>query len=351
MKFIESHSFDPYYNLSFEEYIFKMLPIEDETSYVSLWQNSPAVIIGRNQNARAEINEDYLEQNNVALVRRITGGGAVYHDLGNINFSFVGRGDKIDFKSYYKPIVAALRRMGLPAELSGRNDVTIEGKKVIGASQAVWKGRILSNGCILYDVALGHLAQALKPREIKLKSKGVKSVRARVANISEFLIARAHREAAEREFEVRGISTADVGSFKRLLLQEIFKEFGQEPVEYVLNDEDRTKILQIKNSRFGLDSWNWGAELKRTHHAEARMDCGLVEIYFDLKDGRMRSVKICGDFFGTGDVKEVEGALEGEEPSIDAVREAILSKGLDLREFLGAAADMDSFCSLVQDAR
>ena len=154
MKFLESHSNDPYYNLSFEEYIFKNLPLDKE-EYVYLWINDPSIIIGRNQNAYAEINEDYVNEHNLKVCRRITGGGAVYHDLGNLNFSFVTKTkghERIDFKQYYIPIVNALKAIGIDAELSGRNDITIDGKKCIGSSQSVYNHRVLSNGCILFNV-------------------------------------------------------------------------------------------------------------------------------------------------------------------------------------------------------
>ncbi len=307
MLYVESHSFDPEYNLSFEEYLFKYLPLEEE-EYVTLWQNGPAVIIGKNQNAWAEINRDYIEANEVKVVRRITGGGAVYHDLGNLNFSFVTKDQakgKIDFSIYYKPIVAALRAMGVEAELSGRNDITVDGKKVIGASQSIWKGRVLSNGCILFDVKMESLASALNVRPEKLVTKGIASVKARVTNIKPYL----------------GMEK-DVDDFKALLLKEIFRQFGEEPREYKLTEKDRQEILKIKESRFGRKEWNWGQSPKGSFSNGAKFPFGWVEISTNIVGGKLKDVVILGDFFGTEDVAEISKALEGadyDKKSIEAV--------------------------------
>lgn len=330
MKYIESHSYDPHYNLAFEEYIFKYLPLDDG-GYVTLWQNGPAVIIGKNQNAWAEINEKYLEDNDVKLIRRITGGGAVYHDLGNLNFSFItkdkGQG-KIDFKAYYEPIVAALRALGAPAELSGRNDITVDEKKVVGASQSIWGGRVLSNGCILFDVKMENLAQALTVRPEKLKSKGVSSVRARVSNIKPYV-------GEDKTVE----------DFKALLLKEIFKAFGEEMQEYVLTEEDIKGIEKIKNERFGLRSWNWGKSPKGSHKKSVKFPYGFVELSFDVVGGKLENFIIQGDFFGTKDVVEIAEALNGVEYEKHAVAKALES--FDLVPYLGAGSTAEDFVELM----
>lgn len=330
MKYIESHSYDPHYNLAFEEYIFKYLPLDDG-GYVTLWQNGPAVIIGKNQNAWAEINEKYLEEHDVKLIRRITGGGAVYHDLGNLNFSFITKDKvqgKIDFKLYYEPIVAALRALGAPAELSGRNDITVDEKKVVGASQSIWGGRVLSNGCILFDVKMENLAQALTVRPEKLKSKGVSSVRARVSNIKPYV-------GEDKTVE----------EFKQLLLREIFKAFGEEPVEYVLTEEDKKGIEKIRAERFGLRSWNWGKSPKGTHKKAIKFPYGFVELSFDIVGGKIQDMEIQGDFFGTEDVTEIANALSG----VDYERKAVLAaiRSFAPAPYFGAGATHDDLIDLM----
>ena len=297
MKYLESHSNDPQYNLSFEEYIFKNLPLEEE-EYVYLWINDPSIIIGRNQNAYAEINEDYVIEHNLKVCRRITGGGAVYHDLGNLNFSFVTKTkghDRIDFKQYYIPIVNALKAIGIDAELSGRNDITIDGKKCIGSSQSVYNHRVLSNGCILFNVQLEELAKALNVRKEKLASKGVKSVRARVTNIAPYL-------------EDKNLSTED---FKAILLKEIFKQFDEEPKEYVLSEEELQGVKEIYDSRFSMDAWNYGKKPVGEVIQYRKFPAGFVELAYDLDNGKIRNLYINGDFFGKEDVEEIREKLEG----------------------------------------
>lgn len=319
MLYVESHSFDPEYNLSFEEYLFKYLPL-DENEYVTLWQNAPAVIIGKNQNAWAEINREYIEANDVKVIRRITGGGAVYHDLGNLNFSFITKDratGKIDFSLYYKPIVAALQAMGVDAELSGRNDITVDGKKVIGASQSIWKGRVLSNGCILFDVKMESLAAALNVRPEKLVTKGIESVRARVTNIKPYLG-----------------EDKDVDDFKALLLKEIFKQFGEEPKEYKLTEHDHQEILKIKESRFGRKEWNWGQSPSGSFSNGVKFPFGWVEISTDIVSGKLKGVKILGDFFGTEDVGEIANALEGTTYDKKSIEEVLNT--FDLTKYFGA---------------
>ena len=330
MKYLESHSFDPEYNLSFEEYIFKNLPLDDGEEYVYLWQNDNAVIIGKNQNAWAEINEEYIEENDVKLIRRITGGGAVYHDLGNLNFSFItkdkGTG-KIDFSTYYKPIVEALRKIGAPAELSGRNDISVEGKKVIGASQSIFQNRVLSNGCILFDVEMENLAKALKVRPEKLVSKGVSSVKARVTNIKPYL-------GEDKKVE----------DFKEILLKELFSQVGEEPEEYILTPDDLKKIEEIKEKRFGKREWNWGKSPKGTFENGVKFPYGWVEISFDITKGKIENLKILGDYFGTKDTKEIEEALENVDYDKKEIAKTL--ENFNIKDYFGQAAETKDIVDL-----
>lgn len=330
MKFVESHSYDPEYNLSFEEYIFKYLPLEDGEEYVYLWQNDKSVIIGKNQNAWAEINEEFLEKTGTKIVRRITGGGAVYHDIGNLNFSFItkdkGEG-KIDFSIYYKPIVEALIKLGAPAQLSGRNDITVDGKKVVGASQSIWKGRVLSNGCILFDVKMENLSQALNVRPEKLVSKGVSSVKARVSNIKPYI-------GDDKTIE----------DFKALLMKELFEQVGQEPVEYHLTEEDLKKIEEIKEKRFGNKEWNWGKSPKGTFKNGTKFPYGWVELNFNVNHGKLEEVKILGDYFGTEDTKDLEAALEGIDYNKEEIHK-VLEK-FDLKPYFGKLCQEEEILSL-----
>ena len=189
MLFIDNKGItNPQINLAIEEYVLRNLG-EDE-SYLLFYINEPSIIIGKNQNTIEEINTDYVESKGIKVVRRLSGGGAVYHDFGNLNFSFITKddGDSFhNFKKFTEPVVQALKKMGINAELSGRNDLMVEGRKISGNAQFSTKGKMFSHGTLLFNSEMDHIVSALKVRKDKIESKGIKSVRSRVANISEFL--------------------------------------------------------------------------------------------------------------------------------------------------------------------
>lgn len=319
MKYLETHSHEADYNLAFEEYCFRYLPLENE-EYVILWNSHPSILIGKNQNAYQEINEKYVRENNVKVVRRITGGGAIYQDFENINFSFITKtkeNEKLDFKRYYIPIVNALKKIGVDAELSGRNDVTIDGKKCIGASQSVWQGRVVSDGSILFDVKLEELSKALNVRREKLESKGVKSVRSRVTNIKPYL--------------KRDLSVMD---FKAELLKAIFELENKQPVEYKLSEEELAGVRKIYEERFSRVEWNYGASPDAQYSHYERFPIGSVEIYFNVINAKIEDLKIHGDFFGTEDAGEIEKLLNGCEYNSKKITEKLAN--IDLHPYFGA---------------
>ena len=187
MLYIRNETTNPFYNLAMEEYLFNL---NDKTDYLLLWRNEPTIVIGKHQNTIEEINSDYVREKQIHIVRRITGGGAVYHDLGNLNYSLIIKSDYeggYDFRKFTLPIVKALERLNIKAEQSGRNDITIDGKKFSGNAQFVSKGKLLHHGTLLFDSEMEELAKALKVSKDKIESKGIKSVRSRVTNIKEFL--------------------------------------------------------------------------------------------------------------------------------------------------------------------
>lgn len=324
MQFLETYSTDPEYNLAFEAYCFQHLPVQND-SYFFLWINSPAIIIGKNQNAYAEINIDYVNKHNIKVVRRITGGGAVYHDLGNLNFSFIEASPdskKIDFKKYYSYIITAFRELGLPAELSGRNDITINGKKCVGASQAIRNNRTLSNGCILFDVKLDELAKALTVRPEKLQAKGVKSVSARVGNLI---------GALDRPITIE--------AFKRHLLNSIFKQRGEVPHEYQLSAEELAGVKKIYDERFSLKSWNYGKSLTAQCHNYRYFPHGAIEVFFDVEKGCLQNVSILGDFFSIADLNELEQQLIGTPYEAETLKKKF--ETVDLEKYFGPMSSDD----------
>ena len=230
MKFLRNPSTDPHYNMSFDEYCLQRLPSDDNVFY--LWQNRPSVIIGHNQDAFREVNLDYLERNGIVLARRVTGGGAVYHDLQNLNYSIVGRRPRVEV------IVEALRSLGVPAELTGRNDIFVEGRKVSGYARSVYQQRELIHGTLMYDVDIEALTRALDTPESKLNRKGVASVRSRVTNLKDYLPD--IKDIARLQGELHSILACGDG-------------------EMVLDEEAYKWIEERRAQKFASPEWIYGA--------------------------------------------------------------------------------------------
>ena len=315
MKYIENNSTDPHYNLAFEEYIFKNLDKED---FVLLWRNGPSIIVGKNQNTIEEINMDYVKDNKINVVRRVTGGGAVYHDLGNLNFSFITKAQSnlIDFKTYNIPIVKALEKLGVDCEFSGRNDIVIDGKKFSGIAQSIIKERVLNHGTLLFDSKLDTLSKALNVKRDKIESKGVKSVSSRVTNIKPY---------------VR--DDIDVLEFKELLLINIFEYFNQ-PVEiYELSHEDKEGVQRMVDEKYGTWEWNFGYSPEFNYKGYERFEGGGVDVRLHVVKGRIENCKVYGDFFGKGDIKDLEDKLRGAKYDKSEINELLENVSID--EYLG----------------
>lgn len=321
MKYIESFSNNPYYNLAFEEYCFKNLPRDED--FVYLWINTPTIVVGKNQNTIEEINVDYTKENSIDVVRRITGGGAVYQDLGNLNFSIftnvIGK-EKIDFGQINIPILKSLEKFGIMAELSGRNDLTLEGKKISGIAQSVWKKRILNHGTILFDTDLSVLSDALNVKADKIESKGVKSVRSRVTNIKPYM-------------------TEDISilEFKDMLLKHIFKYNEEDPIEYKLNKQQLEEIQLLFESRYNNWEWNYGKSPDFGWKSYKRFPSGSIELRLEIKSGFIEEAKIYGDFFGTKDVSALEEILKGIKYDKESI-ESVLNE-VKISDYFGAISE------------
>jgi lipoate---protein ligase len=305
MLFIDNKGItDPRINLAIEEYALKNLDINE--TYLLFYINEPSIIIGKNQNSIEEINTEYVESNGIHVVRRLSGGGAVYHDLGNLNYSFITKDDGDSFHNFRKftePVIAALKQMGVNAELSGRNDILAEGRKISGNAQFSTKGRMFTHGTLLFNSEMDHIVSALRVKKDKIESKGIKSVRSRVANISEFLSGK-----------------VDIEEFRSSLLRFIFQ--GEEVTEYVLTEEDWEKIHQLAKERYQNWDWNYGKSPKFNLQHSHRFPVGQIDVRLDVEKGVIENCKIYGDFFGVGDVSDIENKLKGvryEKGELEAV--------------------------------
>ena len=290
MRYIKNPSTNPYYNMAFDEYCLESLPIDKPVFY--LWQNRPAVIVGFNQEVNTEVNLDYLKENGIDLVRRVTGGGAVFHDLGNLNYTIVGRSEDLerDYPEYASIMAKALQSLGVPATLSGRNDILVEGRKVSGFAKRVCKNRLMVHGTLMYNVDVDVLTKVLNPSNTKLQSKGIASVRSRVANLCDYLPEIPNIQIfSNRLEEILSCNNADT--------------------EYQLSDTDLANIQLLTDKKFATWEWNYGRSPKATLTHSSRLACGTVEIHLTLTENRISSCRFGGDFLGNLPATDLESAL------------------------------------------
>lgn len=293
MIYLESHSTDPYFNLALEEYVFERM--DRNESYFMLWQNENTIVVGKYQNTAEEIDQEYVRANGIRVARRLSGGGAVYHDSGNLNFTFiVDQADSSDFnfKMFVQPVVETLSRFGVQASCNGRNDVTINGLKFSGNSQYARHGRLLHHGCIMLDSDLSKVTAALRPKAAKFESKSVKSVRSRVTTIN------AH---APRPISME--------AFKQELKRSVMAR--GEWSDHVLMEDELEEIQTLRKEKYASWEWNFGFFPAYGMRREAKFPAGLVAVNLDAERGRIRKIRFSGDFFGNGEIAELEESLVG----------------------------------------
>lgn len=294
MKYIVNTSNDPAYNVALEAYAFQKLTDIDEIFI--LWINEPAIIIGRHQNTIQEINKEFIDKNGIHVVRRLSGGGAVYHDLNNLNYTIISNNTQegaFDFQTFSKPVINTLAKLGVKAEFTGRNDLEINGQKFAGNAQAYYKGRMMHHGCLLFDVDMSVLGQALKVSKDKIESKGIKSVRARVTNIVDHLS-----------------DKITVQEFSDAILAQMKEEYP-EMDEYVLSDAELSEIQAMRDNQFATWDWTYGKAPEYTIERGVRYPAGKITTYANVENSTIKSVKIFGDFFGVKPVDDIEKMLEG----------------------------------------
>lgn len=309
---IQDHHTDPYFNLAAEEYVLKNF---SEDCFM-LWRNAPSIIVGKHQNTLAEINIDYVKQNEIKVVRRLSGGGAVFHDLGNLNFTFIVSGEDgnlVDFRRFTKPILEVLQKLGVEARFEGRNDLTINGLKFSGNAEHVYRNRTLHHGTLLFSAVMTDLAQALKVNPLKFTDKAVKSVRSRVTNISEHLT-----------------QPMTVEVFSDMIMDHIRSNYGGNQL-YSYTVADREAIEKLRDEKYSQWDWNFGYSPRYQFEKGVRTNGGNLEVHLNAEHGIMTELKIYGDFFHRYDIVDIEQALIGLRHDPDIIRERL--KGLHFDDY------------------
>lgn len=281
-----------------------------------LWRNGPSIIVGKHQNTLAEINLDYVQANNITVVRRLSGGGAVFHDLGNLNFTFIVSGDEgklVDFRKFTTPILEVLQKLGVEARFEGRNDLTIKGLKFSGNAEHVYRNRTLHHGTLLFSAQMSDLTQALKVNPLKFTDKAVKSIRSRVTNISEHL---SHPMTVEE--------------FSDTIMAHIRDNYGGDRI-YSYTDEDIRAIEKLCAEKYSRWEWNFGYSPRYAFQKGIRSNGGYVEFHLNAEQGVIREIKIHGDFFHRFDIDVIEKALVGVRHEPEAIRACLA--GFEINDY------------------
>lgn len=314
MRYIDNNCTDPYFNLALEEYLLR----EKNGEYFVLWRDEPCIVVGKNQNTLSEINEEYIKKHDIKVVRRQSGGGAVFHDLGNLNFTFIVEDDGKrfnDFETFVIPIIDVLNELGVKAEFSGRNDLLIDGRKFSGNAQCKYKNRVMHHGTLLFSSDIVNLSDALISKPIKFSDKAVKSVSSRITNISEHL---------QESFSVI--------DFKN----KIFEYIGREEKDKVITTLDNEEIEEVKNlvkTKYETWQWNFGQSPKYNFYNEKKLSAGTIELSIDVEKGIMKHIRIFGDFFGEGNIEDIEKALIGKKHNTEEIHRVI--DNINIKSYFG----------------
>ncbi len=316
MLIIDSPSNNAYFNIASEEYLLEKYPNKE---IFLLYINAPSIIIGRFQNTLAEINLDYVNNNNIKVVRRLSGGGAVYHDLGNLNFSFhtkVPDDDFLDFSKFTQPVVDLLNNIGVPAKLEGRNDLVVDGKKFSGNAKLTRNNKMVQHGTILLNSEMKVLSEALKINPLKFKDKAVKSARARVTNLIEYLP-----------------QNTSVESFKKLLINQILEENKKTAQIHTLSSEEINEIEKLAREKYSTWEWNFGLSPAYNFNKAIKTPAGFIELHLDVKKGVIQQARIFGDFFASSPIEKLEEIFVGQKHETGNIQQLLST--INLSKYFG----------------
>lgn len=327
--FMDIRCTDPTYNLALEEYL---LTHHMEGEILLLWQNANTIVIGRNQNTEEEINRAFVEEHGVTVVRRTTGGGAVYHDMGNLNYSFIQNVDdpeKMSIAALAVPVVKALGSMGVTAEVSGRNDILVDGKKVSGVAQRMYKNRILHHGTLLYASNPDMVAGALRVRQDKFISKSAKSVRARIGNIQDYV----------------QDPSMNIETFRTRLIEALTERRDVRPI--TLRPEEEAEIIKLQMEKYRNWDWTYGKSPAYALHTAARFPGGYLEVKADVQNGLIQDIRFIGDFLALIEIDPAQDVLKGVRFEREDVRRALES--LPIEKIFGAVTVNDILMLLFEN--
>ncbi len=317
MRYIDNNGItNPEINLALEEFVLRNFPLDSD--YLLFYINEPSIIIGRNQNTLEEINQKYINEKGIHVVRRISGGGAVYHDLGNLNFSFITNHDSTsisNFKKFTAPVIQVLNQMGIKAELKGRNDILVEDKKISGTAQFSTTKRMVSHGTLLFNTDLEEVAKALNVKMSKIVSKGHKSVRSRVANIVDYLD-----------------EPISIDAFKKKLLEGL--NHGRAPfTHYLISKKEWDGVNELRDRKYGTWEWNYGQSPDFNIQRVKRFPIGEIDLRLEVEKGIIKHIRIYGDFFGFLPVSDIEESLKNRKYTLDSVTKQL--SNFNMKDYFG----------------
>ncbi|HCR12645.1 MAG TPA: lipoate--protein ligase [Solidesulfovibrio sp.] len=312
MRYLLLTSTDPAVNLATEEWLLR----HGQGDVFMLWRNAPSIIVGRNQNTRAEINEAYVQAHGIPVIRRLTGGGAVFHDLGNVNFTCIASrppGGQLDFRRFTAPVIEALAALGVACRFDGRNDLSIDGKKISGNAQCMLGDRVLHHGTLLFSASIADLSEALRINPLKYQDKAVKSVARRVTNISAWLPVPMRVEA-----------------FMRAVFDHM--SGGRADAAQPLSPEEEAAVARLADGKYRTYDWNFGRSPRYAFARAARTPGGMLETHCDVTQGVITALRFYGEYFGARDVAALEARLVGCRHAPEAL--AARLAGVALEEYM-----------------